>query len=166
LEKLKTITDFCRVKGFKFLLEVLVIPTHEQLQSFNNSKAEFDSKMRPGLTVEVIKEFYQHKVEPDVWKLEGFDTKAEYRQVIDAAREGGRSSVSLVILGRGESEEKVDEWLSVGKDVVGVIGFAVGRTVFWQAILDFRKGIKSRGQAVEEISNNFTKFYKIFTSNN
>ena len=164
LEKLKTVTDFCKVKGFKFLLEVLVIPSNKQLMSVNNSKEEFDNKLRPKLTAEVVRQFHQNGVEPDVWKLEGFDSKEAYKEVIETAREKGRSSVSLVILGRGENEEKVDEWLSIGKDVVGVIGFAVGRTVFWQSILDFRSGAKSREQIVEEISNNFIKFYKIFTS--
>ncbi len=164
LEKLKLVTDFCQVKGFKFLLEVLIIPTKEQAESTNNSKQEFDKTLRPGLTVEMIKELQLAGVEPDVWKLEGFDTAEEYKEIIETARENGRSNVSLVILGRGENEEKVDEWLKIGKEVAGVIGFAVGRTVFWQAILDFRSGTKTREEAVDVISQNFTNFYKIFTS--
>lgn len=163
LEKLKLVTDFCQVKGFKFLLEVLVIATREQLEQSGGSKEQFDKLLRPGLTAELIKELQANGIDPDVWKLEGFDTTGEYKQIIEAARAKGRGNVSLVILGRGENEEKVDEWLRVGKGVVGVIGFAVGRTVFWQAILDFRNGTKSREEAVTEISQNFANFYKIFT---
>ncbi len=154
LEKLKTVSDFCQVKGFKFLLEVLIIATKE----------EFDRVLRPNLTVEMIKELQNYGVEPDVWKLEGFDTAEEYREIVETARANGRSNVGLVILGRGENEEKVDEWLKIGKGVIGVIGFAVGRTVFWQAILDFRSGVKSRDEAVSLISQNFTNFYRIFTA--
>jgi len=164
LEKLKTVSDFCTVKGFKFLLEVLIIPTEKQSGSVNNSKEEFDKTLRPNLTVWMIKEFQLAGVEPDVWKLEGFDSKEDYDKIVESVRESGRSNVSLVILGRGENEEKVDEWLKIGKDVVGVIGFAVGRTVFWQAISDFRNGVKNREEAVIQIGDNFTNFYKIFTS--
>ncbi len=164
LERLKTVSDFCIVKGFKFLLEVLIISTKSQGEIVNNSKEEFDKALRPHLTIRMIKELQTAGVEPDVWKLEGFDTAEEYKQIVEAARANGRSNVGLVILGRGENEEKVNEWLKVGKYVVGVIGFAVGRTVFWQAILDFRSNVKTREEAVDAISQNFTNFYKIFTS--
>ncbi|MCL6096841.1 MAG: DUF2090 domain-containing protein [Patescibacteria group bacterium] len=164
LEKLKLVTDFCQVKGFKFLLEVLVIATKNQQEKTGGSKEQFDKLLRAELTVELIKELQNHGVEPDVWKLEGFDTAGEYKEIVEAARANGRSSVSLIILGRGENEEKVDEWLRVGKNVAGVIGFAVGRTVFWQAIVDFRSGVKDRDETVFLVSQNFTNFYKIFTS--
>ena len=164
LKKLKVVSDFCMAKDFKFLLEVLVIATKEQLEKSGGLKEQFDSLLRPGLTVEVIKELQAAGVEPDVWKLEGFDLKEDYREIIETARENGRDNVGFVILGRGENEEKVDEWLKIGKDVAGVIGFAVGRTVFWQAILDFRSNTKTREEAVDIISKNFTNFYKIFTS--
>ena len=163
-KKLKLISDFCNVKAYKFLLEVLVIATKEQMESVGESKEDYDRLIRPGLTVEVIKEFQAAGVEVDVWKLEGFDSVEEYRDIVSAAREDGRDSVSLVVLGRGEGEEKVDEWLKIGSDVSGVIGFAVGRTVFWQSIADFKSGIKTREEAIETIGQNFYKFYKIFTS--
>ena len=163
LEKLKIISNFCKDKGFKFLLEVLVIPTDKQKEETNNSKEEFDRLLRPALTVAVIKELQDFGVEPDIWKLEGFDTKEEYKEIVEAAKEHGRENVSLVVLGRGEGEEKVDEWLKVGSQVQGVVGFAVGRTVFWQSIVDFKNGSKTRDDAIDTINKNFTNFYKIFT---
>lgn len=162
-EKLKLVTDFCQVKGFKFLLEVLVIATKEQLEQAGGLKEQFDKSLRPGLTVEIIRELQNAGVEPDVWKLEGFDTAEEYKGIVETARANGRVNVGLVILGRGENEEKVDEWLKIGSKVDGVIGFAVGRTVFWQSILDFKNGAKTREEAVDVISQNFTNFYKTFT---
>ena len=164
LEKLKTVSDFCQVKSFKFLLEVLVIATKNQQEKSGGSKEQFDKLLRSGLTVGLIKELQANGVEPDVWKLEGFDLKEDYNEIIRTARDNGRNNVGFVILGRGENEEKVNEWLRVGKNVVGVIGFAVGRTVFWQAILDFRSSTKTREETVTQISENFTNFYKIFTS--
>lgn len=164
IEKLKIVTDFCQVKKYKFLLEVLIIPTVKQEEIVGNSKEQFDKAMRSDLTVKMISELQNAGIEPDVWKLEGFDSAEEYKEIVQAARANGRSNVGFVILGRGENEEKVDDWLRIGKNVVGIIGFAVGRTVFWQGILDFRNGAKNRDEVVNEISKNLTNFYKIFTS--
>ena len=164
LTKLKTVSDFCKEKGYKFLLEVLVIANEKQKEEAEGLKEKFDEILRPALTVADIKELQDFGVEPDVWKLEGFDREEQYKEIVEAAKENGRDNVSLVVLGRGEGEEKVDEWLEVGSKVAGVIGFAVGRTVFWQSIVDYKNGTKNREESVKQISENFTKFYKIFTS--
>lgn len=162
-KNLKIISDYSHKHNYKFLLEVLVLPTDEELKGVNNNRDEYDSKLRPALTVEVIKDLQEAGIEPDVWKLEGFDSTEHYKEIIEAARAGGRSNVTLVVLGRGAGEDKVDEWLRVGSKVDGVIGFAVGRTVFWDALEEFYKGQAGKTQVIEAISNNFQNFYKIFT---
>lgn len=53
-------------------------------------------------------------------------------------RSGGRDNVGFIVLGRGEDEGKVAEWLSVAADVPGYIGFAVGRTTFWDALVGLK----------------------------
>ncbi len=161
-EKLKEISDFCHEEGYKFLLEVLVIPTKNQLSLVNQDREDFDIKLRPRLSVEIIKDLQNHNIEPDIWKLEGFDSEFEYQEIVDAIKYGGRDKVGLVILGRGESEEKVDKWLEIGSKVEDVIGFAVGRTVFWEPIEQFYNGKIGKAQVIEEIAHNFIKFYKIF----
>lgn len=164
LERLKKISVFCRENGFKFLLEVLVIANEKQKEETDNSKEKFDDLLRPALTVADIKELQDFGIEPDIWKLEGFDTAQHYKEIVETAKENGRENVSLVVLGRGEGEEKVEEWLRIGSKVNGVVGFAVGRTVFWQSLVDFKNRIKTREEAVYTISANFTNFYRIFTS--
>ncbi len=70
-------------------------------------------------------------MEPDVWKIEGLDRREDCENIVTAARRGGRDRVGCIILGRGEDEQKVHEWLSTAATVPGFIGFAVGRTSFW-----------------------------------
>lgn len=159
---LKTISDYSRDNGFKFLLELLVVPTKNQLLVLGD-KEEFDNKLRPSLTVEVIKELYGFGVEPDVWKIEGFEKEINYEQILNAIKQGEREKVGLVILGRGEDEQKVGEWLKTGSGVSGVIGFAVGRTVFWNAIEKFYKQEIGKAQVIDEVADNFFHFYKLFT---
>ncbi len=161
-KNLKILSDYSHDKSFKFLLEVLVIPTNDQLLSAGGNREEFDKKQRASLTIEVISDLQEFGIEPDVWKLEGFENKEDYRSVIEAIKKNGREKVNLVILGRGAKEEKVEEWLKIGSQVPGVIGFAVGRTVFWDAIERFYKQEIGKAEVIETIANNFFHFYKVF----
>jgi len=167
---LKKLSDYCHENNHKFLLEVLIIPTELQLKDVGTRQG-FDRKLRPVLAAEVVKDFQNFEIEPDVWKLEGFDKSEDYEEVIKAIKSGGRENVNLVILGRGAREEEIEKWLEVGvkeevfevgAKVEGVIGFAVGRTVFWQAIEKFHKGEIGKAEVIQTVSENFQSFYKIF----
>ncbi|HLD62834.1 MAG TPA: DUF2090 domain-containing protein, partial [Candidatus Norongarragalinales archaeon] len=68
----------------------------------------------------------------------------------------------IITLGRGENKDKVREWLKVGAKIPGVIGFAVGRTVFWDAIKGFKEKTLSRKQAVEMVARNYKEFVDLW----
>ena len=170
-KNLKQVSDFCHHNNFKFLLEVLVIPTPAQLNDAG-TKGAFDTKFRCDLTVKMIKDLQDFGVEPDVWKLEGFETVKDYEKVLKEIKKDGREFVNLVVLGRGANEEKVDEWLTtgakeewfeVGSRVEGVIGFAVGRTIFWEPLERFYKGEIGKAEVIKIVSDNFQKFYRVFS---
>lgn len=171
-KNLKLVSDFCHEENYKFLLEVLVIPTKEQLGDAG-TKSAFDTKFRCDLTVKIIRELQEFTVEPDVWKLEGFEEVKDYEKVLKAIKAEGRENVNLVVLGRGANEEKVDEWLKtgvkeewfeVGAKVEGVIGFAVGRTVFWEPLEKFHKGEIGKNEVIRTVSENFQEFYRLFAT--
>ena len=70
--------------------------------------------------------------------------------------------MGCIILGRGEDDEKVREWLATAAGVPGFIGFAVGRTDFWQPLVDFRAKKITREAAVAEIAARYREFVDIF----
>ncbi|MBI2026008.1 MAG: DUF2090 domain-containing protein [Candidatus Levybacteria bacterium] len=160
-KNLKILSDFTHSEGLKFLLEVLILPKAEQLLDVSG-REEYDRKLRPKLSVEVINEFQDFGIEPDVWKLEGFEEDKDYELILKAIKAETREKVGLVILGRGAGEEKVEEWLKIGSGIEGVIGFAVGRTVFWDAIEKFYKGRIGKAEVIDSVSSNFYRFYQIF----
>jgi 5-dehydro-2-deoxygluconokinase len=164
IENLKKISDYSHKAGFKFLLEVLVIANIKQLHEAKGSRDIYDTKLRPNLTIKAIREIQQAGIEPDIWKLEGFDSPKDYKNIVLQVKSGGRDNVNLVILGRGAEEEKVDQWLKIGAKVEGVVGFAVGRTVFWEALEKFHRGEISKKEVIDKIASNFLHFYNIFTS--
>src|SRR5262249_35764038 len=89
-----------------------------------------DARLFPGLMGRAIQELQDAGVEPDVWKIEGLDLTEDCEKAVAAARRGGRDKVGCIVLGRGEDDKKVGEWLETAARVPGFIGFAVGRTVF------------------------------------
>lgn len=159
---LKILSDYAHKHAYKFLLEPLVPASESQLAQVNSIADDYDKTIRPQLTITMIKELQEAGVEPDIWKLEGLDRKEDYQAVVTQMRSGGRSNVNMVVLGRGASEDKVEEWITLGAGVDGVVGFAVGRTIFWNPIVAYHDERMSKEQTVEEISKNFQRFYNAF----
>jgi 5-dehydro-2-deoxygluconokinase len=97
-----------------------------------------------------------------VWKIEGLDSQGDCAKVVAAAHRGGRDKVGCIILGRGEDDRKVREWLAVAARVPGFIGFAVGRTTFWDPLVDWRAGRCKREDAVKEVARRYREWVDIF----
>jgi 5-dehydro-2-deoxygluconokinase len=97
-----------------------------------------------------------------VWKIEGLDSKADCAKVVAAAHRGGRDKVGCIILGRGEDDKKVYGWLETAAAVPGFIGFAVGRTTFWDPLIDWRAGKINRDEAVNRIAGKFREWVNVF----
>jgi myo-inositol catabolism protein IolC len=118
--------------------------------------------LRPGLMVRAIEELQEAGVEPDVWKIEGLDRREDCVRIVEAARRNSRDKVACIVLGRGENDEKVREWLAIAATVPGFIGFAVGRTSFWDPLIDWKEKKTSREAAVSEIARRFRQWVEIF----
>jgi myo-inositol catabolism protein IolC len=146
----------------RFMFELLVPPEKLQLEQLDGDKKAYDVELRPRLMVQTIRELQDAGVEPDVWKIEGLDRREDCERLVAAARAEGRSSVGCIVLGRGEDAHKVREWLTVASGVPGFIGFAVGRTAFWEPIVEWRAKRVSRDMAVDEIAHRYKELVDIF----
>jgi myo-inositol catabolism protein IolC len=133
-ERLARLSQWLRGDDRKFLFELLVPAEPAQLAHFGGDADRYDRELRPDLMIEAIGELQAAGIEPDVWKIEGLDARAECVRVAEATRAGGRDQVTCVVLGRGGDEAKVIHWLQTGAGVPGYIGFAVGRTIWWDAL--------------------------------
>ena len=160
--RIKELSDWLSENDKKFLLEFLVPATEEQLASVDNDQARYDSEIRPKLAVKVVEEMRERGADPDIWKIEGLDTSEDCEKVAHAIRTGDREDVIAVVLGRGASDEKVNEWLRAGSSVEGYKGFAIGRSIFWDALKSFHEGEKSREEAVEEIAQSYLGFLSVY----
>ncbi len=160
LSRLKELSDFCHSHGMGFLIEPLVTPSEEELKRYTQDM--FDRTMRPRLTVEMIRQFHVAGVEPDIWKIEGMESTEDYELVSQTARSDGREHVGVIVLGRAEDVEHVERWLIAGKHVDGVCGFAIGRTIFWEALENLHNKRMTRKEAVHQIATRYKHFYDVF----
>jgi myo-inositol catabolism protein IolC len=161
--RLHRLSDYLQSKGQSlFMFELLVPPTNGQLEKLRGDKKAYDHEVRPGLMVEAIEELQAAQVEPDVWKIEGLERRTDCDKIVVAARHGGRDRVGCIILGRGENDAKVREWLTTAAGVAGFIGFAVGRTDFWEPLIGWRDKKTTREDAVAEIARRYREFVEVF----
>lgn len=160
--RLKRLGDFCHENGRLYMFELLVPAEPEQLKHAGGDKKIYDRELRPGLMVRAIHEIQQAGVEPDVWKIEGLDRQEDCVKIAEVARRGGRTKVGCIVLGRGEDEKKVIEWLRTAAPVAGFTGFAVGRSTFLEPILSLRKGKMTAAEASAEIARRYRKWVDVF----
>jgi len=161
--RLKQLSGYLHNKSQSlFMFELLVPAEPKQLQSVSGDKKAYDLQLRPSLMIRAIEQLQDAGVEPDVWKIEGLDRREDCANIVTAARRGGRGSVNCIVLGRGEDDRKVREWVATASTVPGFIGFAVGRTSFWDPLVAWRAGSITRDDAIRAIVAHYREFADIF----
>jgi myo-inositol catabolism protein IolC len=162
-DRLKRLSQYLRNESRSlFMFELLVPAEQAQLEKVKGDKKTYDLEIRPRLMVQTIEELQDAHVEPDVWKIEGLDRREDCESIVAAARYGGRDKVGCIVLGRGEDDKKVHEWLTIAASVPGFIGFAVGRTDFWEPLVGWRAKKTTREAAVSEVARRYREFVDIF----
>jgi myo-inositol catabolism protein IolC len=161
-ERLKRLSDWLHEHDRKFLFELLVPAEDAQLEQVGGDEDRYDAELRPELMRRTITEFQDAGVEPDVWKIEGIETQGDCQRIADCARRDGRDGVICVVLGRGANDEKVEHWLGQGAPVEGYAGFAIGRTIWWDALKSFLDDQLDRGAAAQQIADKYLHFVDVY----
>jgi len=162
---LKVLADWLHDHGRKLLLEVVIPPTSAQLAAVDGDTHRYDVEVRPELTLRTIAALHDAGVETDVWKIEGLDRREDCQRVATLIRSGERrQQVGCVVLGRGASEARVDHWLRQAADVPGYIGFAIGRTLWWDTIKEYLAGTLDRAGAVARIAAAYQRAIDVYSA--
>jgi myo-inositol catabolism protein IolC len=160
--RLKQLSDYCRAARQLFMFELLVPATKAQMDRVQADKNTYDLRIRPALMLQTILTLQDAGVEPDVWKIEGLDRREDCERIVEIARRDGRSEVGCIVLGRDADAKKVTQWLATAASVPGFIGFAVGRTTFWDAVADYRAKKATRQEAALRIAQRYREWASIF----
>ena len=160
-ERLKRLGDWLHANGRTYLFELLVPATDRQL-ALVESGADYDTEIRPYLTLEAIRQILDAGIEPDIWKIEGLDRRRSCELLASLMKSDGRDDVIAVVLGRGADDAKVDHWLQMGAGVPGYKGFAIGRSIWWAGVEGFKDGKMSRTEAIDSIASNYRRFIDVY----
>ena len=161
--RLKRLSDYLAARDrSRFMFELLVPPEKAQLDRLKGDKKAYDLELRPSLMVEALRELQAAGVEPDLWKIEGLDRREDCQKIVATARAGGRDHVGCIVLGRGADDRQVREWLGVAAKVPGFVGFAVGRTAFWDPLVAWHAGKATRDEAAARIASRYREFVNLF----
>jgi myo-inositol catabolism protein IolC len=163
LERLKKLSDWLHDNDRKFLFELLVPATDEQLESVDGDSDRYDAELRPDLMRRAIEEIQDFGIKVDIWKIEGVDAREDAEALAEQTRKGeGNENVVCVLLGRGASDDKVDHWLRQAAPVEGFVGFAIGRSIWWDALKGYLDGSIERDAAAEQVADNYLRFIKVY----
>ena len=160
--RLKRLSDYLHGRGRRFIVELGVYAEPAQMAQFHGPKMAYDPDLRSRLTVQTLHELQDAGVEPDVWTVKGIHRRDDCLNLVAAARRDGREHVSCVVLGRGGDQQRVHAWLTMAASVRGIIGFAVGRAIFWDPLVAWRANQNTREAAVAEIGRRYQECVTIF----
>lgn len=155
-ETLAHVSALVKPLASRFLFELLVPPTSAQLDAVGGDRDRYDAELRPQLTIEAIAAFQRAGVEADLWKLEGFET------VEQSAAVAAQAVAPCIVLGRNAPRERVDHWLSVAAAAPGWQGFAIGRSIWWQAVSGFLHDGLPREQAIDQIATEYARAIDVY----
>jgi len=164
LGKLRRLSEWLHEHHRKYLFELLVPAEPEQLEKVGGDADRYDTELRSELMMEAIPQLQNGGVEADIWKIEGIDDREACREIAQLVRREGRERVSCVVLGRGASDAKVDEWLRAGAGLDGYVGFAIGRSIFGESVKAYAEDPDGfdRDAAVAKISANYRRFIEVY----
>jgi 5-dehydro-2-deoxygluconokinase len=162
LAKLRRLSEWLRQHERRFLFELLVPPEDAQLQSVGGDGDRYEAELRPELMRRTIAEIQAAGIEVDVWKIEGVEERADCEMLVAQARSGGRDGVVCVVLGRGADDAKVDHWLEQAAPVEGFVGFAIGRSIWWDPLKAYVDGKIERAVGARKIAENYLRFIKVY----
>jgi myo-inositol catabolism protein IolC len=163
LARLKRLADWLHEHDRLFLFELLVPATEDQLASVDGDADRYDAELRPELMRRAIEQCQEYGIEVDIWKIEGVDERSDAEMLAQQSRKGeGRENVVCVVLGRGASDDKVDAWLRAGASVDGYIGFAIGRSIWWDALKGYLDESLSREEAAQKVCDNYLHFVEVY----
>lgn len=143
------------------ILELLVPATPAELQSVSGETARYDAEVRPGLTIDVITFLQDRGVLPALWKVEGLEHHDD-AVAIAAAAQRSDPDARCIILGRHASHDQLDHWLQIAAPVPAFVGFAIGRSIWWDALHAHLRHFATSRSVVDRVRDTYLDYARYY----
>jgi len=147
-KKLDALQAWCRGAGTPLVIEVLV-PRRQEAEEL------FEVSGRPAMLAGFFGEAYRRGLTPPFWKIEG-TLAPDGARTIDRAI-AAHPQCRQIILGKAADLGTIQRWFAAAAGSSTAIGFAIGRSVFWEPSTAFLAGTRSADQAAAEICANYLR---------
>ena len=154
----------CTSTSRRFLFELLVPAEPAQLAAVGGDADRYDREAAAELMERAIAELQDAGIEPDVWKIEGLGRARGLRA---GRRADARAAAATSRLRRARPWRQRGQGhalAATGAGVAGYIGFAVGRTIWWDALKAWLAGEADRETAAARIAGNYQRLVDAYTS--
>jgi myo-inositol catabolism protein IolC len=145
-QKLDALSTWCRGAGKPLVIEILVARRGEP-------EDEFEAVGRPAMLAGFIAEAYNRALTPEFWKIEGTLSRAGARK-IDAAI-AANAACRQIMLGKAAGLSTLGRWFAAAAESATAVGFAIGRSVFWEPSAAFLSGTTTADRAAADIAGNY-----------
>jgi myo-inositol catabolism protein IolC len=159
--RLLRLSQWLRQHDRRLLLELLVPATQAELVKTGGVES-YDHRLRPQLGLWAIAEMQAAGVEPAIWKIEGIDRRDDCERIAAQARRDERDDVRCVVLGRAADQGRVEAWLGQAAGVEGFCGFAIGRTIWFDALRAMLAGEIDRAEAAARIASSYLRSSEVY----
>jgi 5-dehydro-2-deoxygluconokinase len=148
MNHLKRLDAVCRELDRRLMLE-LILPEgmNQQGECLAQSMAEV----------------YQAQVYPFWWKIAAPEDQNEWEQVTRTLDKHDPQA-GVILLGKNAPIEDFEEWFRVVRSSPYACGFAIGRSIFWQAWLDFASGKLASEGIPDIISQKYLHLIELWNS--
>jgi myo-inositol catabolism protein IolC len=158
--RLRQLSDWLDGRPERLMLELLVPPEPAQLAAVADDQSRFDRETRAALTAAAIDQIAGDGLRPALWKIEGPESLQDAARIAEAVRSANPDAGCLV-LGRGADDAAVRRWLAIAAATDGFTGFAVGRTIWWDALKGFAGG-GDAGAAVRAVAARYLDLVRYY----
>jgi 5-dehydro-2-deoxygluconokinase len=145
-EKLDALQAWCRGAGKPLVVEILVARRGEP-------EDDFEAIGRPAMLAGFIADAYRRALTPEFWKIEG-TLSPDGARTIDAAI-AANAACRQIILGKAADLATIDRWFAAAAASPTAVGFAIGRSVFWEPSAAFLSGSRTADRAAADICANY-----------
>jgi myo-inositol catabolism protein IolC len=158
--RLRELASWLGGRPEQLMLELLVPPERAQLETVACDRERFDREIRAKLTAAAIGEIAGDGIRPRLWKIEGPESREDAAAIAAAVHSADPGSACLV-LGRGADLAAVRRWLAIAAATAGFTGFAVGRTLWWDALRAYTGG-GDRETAVDAVAMRYVDLVRYY----
>ena len=108
---------------------------------------------RPAMLADFIGESYRRGLTPQFWKIEGTPA-ADGARTIDRAI-AAQPQCRQIILGKAADIATIERWFAAASESATAVGFAIGRSVFWEPRRRFLPARRTAAEAAAHICANY-----------